>query len=269
MQGVVALASPLHRGTNVYRSKAECLKVLRAVETVRPKWWSSRCTQFLQVVEQSPNAKSRGTHPVVVLEGLDGVGKTHIAKCLSERLRGTARCTPEPEWADVRNDFRCQDECIARAFYCAANYVAAKGIMSAAESSVVIVDRWWCSTCAMALANQCTVETLPVDGDPVYAWPEDLPLPDAGFYLSVDETVRIGRIRKRAPEDAEERRLSAQRSMRATAAEAYQRTHMLTPVGCLTYREAVNSILNALRQQGIQHHAALFTENELKEVRPF
>lgn len=273
MEAVLARASVLHRGFNVYHSRIDCLDVLRSVETLRPQWWSPQCSDFLQLasvakgplqLEQAGFQERR--HPIIVVEGLDGVGKTLITRSLAERLGGVAVATPPSEFSAIRSTFRNQDEAVARAFYSAANYIAAEYILRASSLSLVVVDRWWCSTCAMALANRLTVDRLPPIGSGVLKWPEDLPQMDAGYLICVDEAVRVARIRKRAPEDAEEQRLSSQLPMRLAAMEAYRRTGLLMDINAPTYRAAVNDILAALTNAGISHKATPFTQKELDEV---
>lgn len=276
MESAVALARKLGSTYNVYKSHGDCLRVIKAVHDAKPTWWNPRCSQFLHAAEgvrciRSETASSPPKrHPIILLEGLDGSGKTSITHWLSTKLGGTALCTPPPEWADIRPLYRGEDEGIARAFYSAANYLAADVILATAERApFVVVDRWWCSTCAMALANCLTRTTLPAEGDTVYVWPHDLPRPDVGFFLHVDEAIRIARIRKRAPEDAEERRLSSKSEMRATAAEAYRRTRLLSAVASPTYPIAVNAILAELTRRGIPHNAVPFTAEESAMVKPF
>lgn len=285
MRSVLTLAQKLHGGTNVYKSRSDCLSVLHAVEDLGPAWWKSDCTDFLRLASNLDAAEHRRAdgpadapsgssssppkrHAIIVVEGLDGTGKTLTTRTLAEKLGGVALSTPPPQFGVIREAFRNQEEAVARAFYCAANYVAADGILRKSQSSIVVVDRWWCSTCAMALANQCTVDQLPPAGDAVYAWPTDLAKPDAGFLLAVDEAVRVARIRKRAPEELEERRLAAQSEMRRAAMEAFTRTNMLTAVPAVTYREAVNEMLVEMSRRGFAHNAVAFTEEELNSITP-
>ncbi|KAK7194877.1 UMP-CMP kinase, mitochondrial [Novymonas esmeraldas] len=274
MSSIASLAQRLHGGTNVYRSRLDCLAVLRAVARSSPAWWTPSCTAFVDEAESlrsTAHASSPGArrHAIVLVEGLDGTGKTLITRTLAARLPGVALSTPPPQFAVLRETFRHEEEAVARAFYSAANYIAADAIVAAAQTSVVVVDRWWCSTCAMALANSCRYDALPPAGDVVYRWPEDLPSPDVGVLLSVDEAVRVARVRKRAPEDAEERRLSAQAEMRCVALEAYRRTAVLTEVDAPSYRAAVNSILRLLQARGIATEAELFTQAELDNIEPY
>ncbi|KAG5488082.1 hypothetical protein LSCM1_08146 [Leishmania martiniquensis] len=271
MSSIGALSVALHGGTNVYKCRLDCLKILHAVAQSSQPWWTSGCADLVRQAEWLSTSTSPATarkHPIIVVEGMDGTGKTRVTRTLAEKLSGVAMGTPPPQFADARETFRRQEEAVARAFYSAANYVAAEGILAASQLSIVVVDRWWCSTCAMALANSRSYDSLPPSSDAVYRWPEDLPAPDAGFLLCVDEAVRVARIRKRAPEDAEERRLSSQSEMRRVVMEVYHRTNMLTEVAAPSYRAAVNDILRLLHERGVRHSAVPFTQAELDSVEP-
>ncbi|KAH9577846.1 Thymidylate kinase-like domain [Trypanosoma melophagium] len=268
---------------SVFHNKATCVEVLQGVERLRPSWWTPSCTQFLRRVEKLPPMGSTTTVPLnsspkekkvlIVLEGLDGVGKSLVSQTLVRKLggdRAQLMRTPDPAYNDIRELFRVQDEKTARAFYSAANYLAAWDAFHPTDQRQFIVfDRWWCSTCAMALANTYNLASLPPAGDVVYQWPQDLPKPDVGVFLYVEEHIRQARIRRRAPEDAEERRLREQQEMRAVAMEAYRRFGLLTYVHVSTYRSAVNDILAILRKRGVQHNAVPFTNTELAETHPF
>ncbi|CAD2221160.1 UMP-CMP kinase 2, mitochondrial [Angomonas deanei] len=271
MQAVVQYAAPFHRGTNVYRSREACVAVLRMAESARLPWWNDRCSQFVREAEGCPlfHGKSGGTFPILSIEGLDGVGKSLVTRTLGEKLGGSVFSTPPSEWNDIRPLYMDEPESVARCFYSASNYMAAVPIEAASHTHPVIVDRWWSSTCAMALANQKTVSELPPSGDEIYRWPEDLLRFDHGYYLHVDEAVRTARIRARAPEQEEEKRLSAKEEMRRTAEEVYNRIHLFTKVETNTYRHAVNFILNDLTKKGLSHRAVLFSDKELNEVKPF
>ncbi|EPY23902.1 hypothetical protein STCU_07397 [Strigomonas culicis] len=121
----------------------------------------------------------------------------------------------------------------------------------------------------MALANERELRTLPPEGHEVYRWPSDLANPDAGYVVFIDEATRQRRIKARAPEDAEEQRLSAKAEMRRTAMEAFRRTACLVPVEAITYRVAVNTILRDLETRGMIPAAKLFTASELDEIKPY
>ncbi|KAF8296533.1 putative UMP-CMP kinase, mitochondrial [Trypanosoma cruzi] len=258
---------------SVYHSKKACVEALRAVERLQPSWWTPPCSEFLHRVEQTPTVTAQPNQKtLIVLEGIDGVGKSLVAQSLIERLGDSAVLirTPHPDLNGIRETFRAQTEETARAFYSAANYLAAWDAFHATkERKVVVFDRWWCSTCAMALANSCRLAALPAAGDAVYQWPQDLPPFQLGALLYVEEHIRQARIRQRAPEDAEERRLSAQQEMREVAMEAYRRFGLLNEVNVATYGVAVNRILDLMTEKGLPHSATPFSAEELAALRQF
>lgn len=83
----------------------------------------------------------------------------------------------------------------------------------------LICCRFWHSTAAYALANDCVsvngVE-IPSEGHPVYDWPTDLLKPDIVFLLSVSEEKRTERLmnRKTKPITEEELKMKADKPLR-------------------------------------------------------
>lgn len=262
-----------HSGYNVYHSKEACLAALREIEKERTSWWSAECSAFVQSVAEAPVVSSSPRRfPIIVIEGLDGVGKTTVVNSLIERLNGVLVRTPNPSLEGLRSLFRTQAEPISRAFYCGANYLAAPTMVSLAQEKPVVVDRWWCSTCAMSLASSCALpERLPPRGDAVYQWPSDLPRFEVGALLHVDEFTRRQRMKKRNDEHAEEALLAASESLRAAAMEAYQRFGLLDLVEVPNYRHAVNDILKLVHTKGGMEvpKSRMFTPDELLSVKPY
>jgi UMP-CMP kinase 2 len=271
MKSVLTLAASLHRGRFVYHKKESCEKVLAATRLCRPAWWDRDCEMFFDRVVAAPIAvRTDFTHPIIVLEGLDGVGKTTITAALAAKLNGAPVIrTPDPALEPVRAKFRVLDESVARAFYCGANYIAAPEIVAATQTGPVVVDRWWCSTCAMALSRDGHPDALPAVGDDVYRWPSDLPEMTLGVLLDVDEAIRVGRMKKRGDEIPEEAKLAANAELRRAAMTAYERSGLLTKVNAPNYMAAVNSILDLLKGKGYASQAAKYSEREVQATPPY
>jgi hypothetical protein len=147
--------------------------------------------------KSSPVLRTRA--PILVMDGLDAVGKSTAARALADRIPGAVLMrTPNPNFDPARAKFRVLDEPIARAFYCACNYAAALDVVRVAGGLIggcathtaepvlsvssaanqgpprtVILDRWWASTCVGGLANRCapyihaTTTTSTSTGEPV------------------------------------------------------------------------------------------------------
>ena len=269
---VLQMAHALHRGFCIYHRKADCVAVLSALRATRPSWWDSECDEFLTKVDRVPivSRQSHHTYPIIGVEGLDGVGKTTITKDLAEKLGGALVRTPHPQLEPLRAKFRRLDEPLARAFYCGANYLAAPETLELTRKQPVVVDRWWCSTCAMALSREGNPSRLPPAGDPVYEWPRDLPTMSLGILLDVDEAIRIGRMKKRGDEIEEEKKLAANEGLRRAAMLAYRNMNVLENVNAPNYKSAVNDILDLLETKvKFTHNVKKYSAEEVRTLPPF
>ena len=253
---ILETAARIHKGRNVYRSAAHCSLLLNALATAG--WRKEVCSELaerLRAIQPPylvPRADSRKTaptyYPIIVLEGLDGVGKTTVVRHLSERIGGCALATPDPALDDLRAQFRVAPEPIARLFYCTCNYLGAATIVDKAMRSPVVVDRWFASTNAMALAAAVVGEAKQPLPDPetegaAYAWPVDLPSPDVRVVLDCPEDIRLKRMQGRGGANREEERLAADRALREAAMTAFARQgyrKVMVP----NYMIAINEILD-------------------------
>lgn len=279
MQQLLEAVEPLHRGINVYHTRDDCVAALRLMERHGFAWWSAECSAFVEQVagvELVPDELRRTApgqrSPLIVVEGLDGVGKTTVTNQLVARLGGTLVRTPDPTLEPLRALFRGLPQPLSRAFYCGANYLAAPVMAGLSADGVpVVVDRWWCSTCAMSLAESAgDPRLLPAPGSEVYAWPRDLPAFDVGVLLFVEERVRRLRMQKRNDENAEEARLAAEGALRSAAMQAYRRFGTLSLVEVPNYGVCVNDILCVVRARGFDVPAsAYFTPEELDGIAPY
>ena len=266
-------------GLCVYRSRAAVVEVLDAVAATGPVWWTDECAKFVEDVRASPAGRSllsqpsaaagdaAARPPIVLAEGLDGVGKTTVTKNLADKLGGVLVRTPDPELDPVRGRFRVAEEVLARAFYAGANYLAAEHIadMVVKQNKAVVIDRWWASTAAMAIAN-VTDEAAAADAlAKVGAWPEDLPRYDLGVLLDVGEDVRLKRMAGRGDTNVEEAKLAQDRHLRKRAMAAYKALgpRPLEPTIVHTYMIAVNCIIDRLARMEAANGADPATDLEV------
>jgi len=287
LANALSVAAPLHKGFDVYASRQDAVTVLRAMQSADLKWWDSSCSAFIERVEGLPArthaSGASAANCIIVVEGLDGVGKTTTTTGLAKKLSGELVRTPNPELEPLRAKFRALPPPLARAFYCAANYLGAEEILKAAGKHPVVVDRWWGSTCSMALANPDlikNIQQLPAERSEVYRWPSDLPAFDLGVLLTVSEEIRLKRMAKRGDENAEEAVLAAKKDMRAIAVEAHRRMEGLyTEVDTPTWMTAVNTTIKLLegrkdhmsteKWNAVKGKLVAFTAAELSTVRPY
>ncbi|XP_063006625.1 UMP-CMP kinase 2, mitochondrial [Melospiza melodia melodia] len=180
----------------------------------------------LDLLEKCPEHQKKGSFPVIVFEGLDATGKTTVTQAVKDTLNGILLRSPPPcisQWRTVFDDERTP---IKRAFYAAGNYILASEIAKASTQAPVIIDRYWHSTAAYAIATETSgeVQDLPPAQDEVYQWPEDLLKPDLVLLLTVDPEERVRRLQHRGLEKTkEEAELEANSLFRQRVEESYRR----------------------------------------------
>ena len=69
-------------------------------------------------------------------------GKSTLVRNLAAALGGVAIGTPPPQLSELRKAFDGQPPALRRAFYSAANYVAARQVLDECQQRPVIMDRW-------------------------------------------------------------------------------------------------------------------------------
>lgn len=215
--------------------------------------------QFLSKLHAVPelSVEPEASKRIVVIEGLDGTGKSTVWESLSAMpaCRAALR-TPPDEYVSLRKIVDSCPEDTRRTFYFAANYVAADVALRLAagipprEPGFILFDRFYFSTLAYSLAHHHTHETLPTAGDPVYDWPSDLARPSKIVLLRVSEAARLARMAGRSANVAvteEEERMRKSADFRDLIAEAYARCGGVEAVSADGEREAVlASVLHAL-----------------------
>jgi thymidylate kinase len=150
----------------------------------------------------------------IVLEGLDGVGKSTAAMRLAERLGARLARTPPDVMRPFRAEFDAGEASRRKAFYEVGNFIAgqeARAAIDRGESTVC--DRYFCSTHAYIMGRTAqSVAALPRVGDPAWpAWPALLQRPTHMFVLTLPHEARVVRLAARVaasggaePETAEE-----------------------------------------------------------------
>lgn len=141
----------------------------------------------------------------VVLEGLDGVGKTTLASGLAEHYRGVHMDTPGERFTDIRSTVltALEEDQLGRALFYAATVSAqgrkARQIISSGQS--VIMDRYWASTIAYAKARGVTANLDPLT--------LEFECPDVVVLITLDEQHRRTRLRKRGMTDEDHETLDS------------------------------------------------------------
>lgn len=157
---------------------------------------------LLAKVEGELQAKSQKQPFVVVVEGLDGSGKSTLVETLATSLENAKACaTPTASLKDVRPVFDKRGGPVARAFYMVTNFILQHEIRNNEKHSIFVVDRWFSSTCAYSIAWKNTTggnESIDALPSRLFQWPHDLTPPQLMILLDLDDETRRQRVTDRA-----------------------------------------------------------------------
>nr|XP_057947095.1 UMP-CMP kinase 2, mitochondrial [Doryrhamphus excisus] len=211
--------------SDVFYSVNEACDVLKKCADIIPE-----ATSVLELLSRSAGggveARSKPDVPVIVLEGLDATGKTTLTASLRDALEATLLQSPPQCLSPWRGRFDQEPPIIRRAFYAVGNYITAQQIAHQASKKPVIVDRFWHSTAAYAIATAVSGSMcdLPAEGSELYRWPSDLLQPSLVILLTLDPEERKRRLRDRGQgKTKEEHELDQNQHFRLRVEEAYRR----------------------------------------------
>lgn len=129
----------------------------------------------------------------IVLEGLDGVGKSTLARDLAAHLDAQFMSTPGEAFSGVRGqvlDAFGSDQLAKALFYTAT--VSSEGIKARAivdQGHSVVMDRYWASTVTYAKARGVTAN--------LEALANGLAVPDICVLITLNEATRLHRLQER------------------------------------------------------------------------
>lgn len=139
----------------------------------------------------------------IVIEGLDGTGKSTTAKTLAEALGGKFLTTPLDKFKNVRPELEeiYGDESLARQLFYASTAVCSSNrvVEELAKHGCVVIDRYWLST---------QVYHSWRTGGEHFLLPEveaSILKPDLTVYLNISLEVRIKRLGGRSDNTEEDR----------------------------------------------------------------
>ncbi|KAJ8288630.1 hypothetical protein COCON_G00012890 [Conger conger] len=208
-------------GNDVFYRFGDAYKVVEQCKEIIPE-----AKELLELVDQNLTLKQAGQFPTIVIEGLDATGKTTLTHSLTAELGAALLRSPPQCLSPWRPRFDSEPPLLRRAFYALGNYITASQIATASQNTPVVVDRYWHSTAAYAIATAVTgkVDNLPGPGSEVYRWPSDLLRPDLVLLLTVSPEERMRRLSGRGLEKTqEEAELEANHLFRNKVEQAYKR----------------------------------------------
>lgn len=127
----------------------------------------------------------------IVIEGIDGSGKTTIGRKLANRLGAVFYQTPSGVWRKYRNIVEGKPPIIRCIYYLFATIASSFEISAMLRYNSVVCDRYIYSTWAYHLGYGCNCLKVV----PFYRLP--ITKPNKTYYLQVDNSERERRIRFR------------------------------------------------------------------------
>ena len=196
-------------------------------------------------------------HPVILVEGLDGVGKSTLVHTIATKLHASIIASPPkmPDPFDEHCDLRIRmdqsEPSIRREFYRSGNFYASLLIEEARKDGPVILDRYWPSTASFAVldAHQPLWE-------PIGVWPQGLVKPDIMILLTVNEENRIKRMASRGLAMTEEEIcLEEKKKSRGNVLNALRCFEPIEiDTSHLNSEEVFNEVMHWLNQAGILNY---------------
>ncbi|CAH1117953.1 unnamed protein product [Phaedon cochleariae] len=214
--------------------------------------------ELLNIYERAKEEKSKHdaagevrSHPFIVLEGLDGSGKSTTGTKFAKKIGAKKWQTPPASISHIRHLFD-DDKVLRTAYYSLGNYIAGLEVEIMLKDQPIVMDRYWHSTAAYAMVqwihdNKGKYE-MPPAGDEIYCWPDDLFKPDIVFFLDVSEQVRAQRLSRRTESTAQEDLLRSSTEFRSNVIKAYKNMYN-PPVTVINSNFAFGRVLRELQDR--------------------
>ena len=183
--------------------------------------------------------------PLIVIEGLDGVGKSTQVKALAANLNAHVIQSPpfieDPiqPGTDLRLRMDRSSPSVRREYYRSANFFASEHAKFHLEHGPVILDRYWPSTASFSILDK-----QPPQWERLGAWPAGMTIPDVVILLTVNEEDRLKRIGTRGiPITDEEEKLAEKQNHRT---EVLQCLRFFDPIEIDTSAKKAEEVLDEI-----------------------
>lgn len=184
---------------------------------------------------------------MIVLESLDGIGKSTIGPALAERMGGVYIATPIGEYQEHRKMANANN--VSRFFYFLSAVVSASDVIRKllAEGKTVIVDRYIDST--FACHEALGVDTYNLVNEEAL----DIVQPDYIFYLTIPNDERHKRLTQRPTTDYDHHLESDEQLQLRTHAAFLTRPVIVLDITSLDIPACVDRILQEIESQEAPH----------------
>lgn len=138
--------------------------------------------RFNQAREAAPRTLplKRDRMPFIIIEGYFTSGKARVAKAVAKTIGAKFLTTPSNCVAFLRKHFL--NSTVLKHFYALNKYILSHQIKLIIQTTPVVCDKYWHDHAAFVIARNYR-EPPPGESD-LYAFPEDLLVPDFAFFLN-------------------------------------------------------------------------------------
>ena len=191
---------------------------------------------------------------MIVLEALDGVGKTTLGQRLATRLNGVFLNTPGTTLRTLSPQILpclAHDQTAISLFYAASVLAVGHQAKRLVEDGTsVVIDRYWLSTISYARARGVDIDFRSIE--------ESIPQPDVTIALTLNESVRQKRLIERGFSLADRETMEPQFRQTVWKEMIRKRQNQLQPqhvcdVTSFSKEQACAMLFYLLYQQGESH----------------
>jgi len=181
-------------------------------------------------------------YPFIVLEGIDGVGKTTVARLLADQLDAEYVSTPTNPFSQIRLSIENMREINVRFhYYLCAVICSAPAIRKLLVQKPVVCDRYIASTIAYHRAMEVEMNHIDLQNLPIVA-------PSHAFLLVANDETRKKRIADREVPSAHDYVLERDHSLlKRVELEFYRLDLSIIDTSNSTPCEVVTRILNQMK----------------------
>lgn len=182
---------PEYRKYGIYHSLDSIFRVLKSPKYKDMPEVKELIDAFTHDAKLSKITLHRPFYPFIEIEGIQTSGKVTVGRRVADVIGAVYLTSPPDSLYPYRNLFERLNGTLRGLYYSLCNYALANKARRILIRSPVIINRYWHSQAAFALALAETEGLRTPSNSYLYRWPDDLLRPNAFFFLQYSHSRRI------------------------------------------------------------------------------